>query len=102
MAGLDPAIRVLLGAIRKDVDARDKRGHDGSTGFAMRRQNIFADLGLPTPEQELLKAKLTLQIYSIVKERKAAYRVSHRARPGRADHGEADTEGEGEMKVVAG
>jgi hypothetical protein len=23
--------------------------------------NIFADLGLPNPEQELLKAKLTLQ-----------------------------------------
>ena len=32
----------------------------------MKRQNIFADLGLPNPEQELLKAKLTLQIYSII------------------------------------
>jgi predicted XRE-type DNA-binding protein len=32
--------------------------------------NIFADLGLPNPEQELLKAQLTFQIYSIVKERK--------------------------------
>ncbi|MGA2580621.1 MAG: helix-turn-helix transcriptional regulator [Bryobacteraceae bacterium] len=31
--------------------------------------NVFADLGLPNPEQELLKARLTLQIYSIVKER---------------------------------
>ena len=30
--------------------------------------NIFADLGLPNPEQELLKAQLTLQIYSILKE----------------------------------
>jgi predicted XRE-type DNA-binding protein len=29
--------------------------------------NIFADLGLPNPEQELLKAQLTLQIYSILK-----------------------------------
>jgi len=27
MAGLDPAIYVLSGA-KKDVDARDKRGHD--------------------------------------------------------------------------
>jgi len=27
MAGLDPAIHVL--AAKKDVDARDKRGHDG-------------------------------------------------------------------------
>ena len=24
--------------------------------------NVFADLGLPNPEQELLKAQLTLQI----------------------------------------
>jgi predicted XRE-type DNA-binding protein len=31
--------------------------------------NIFADLGLPNPEQELLKAQLTLQIYRIVKAR---------------------------------
>jgi len=27
MVGLDPAIHVL--AAKKDVDARDKRGHDG-------------------------------------------------------------------------
>ena len=31
--------------------------------------NIFADLELPHPEQELLKARLTLQIYRIVKAR---------------------------------
>lgn len=31
--------------------------------------NIFADLGLPNPEQELLKARLTLQIYNLIKER---------------------------------
>jgi len=31
--------------------------------------NIFADLGLPNPEQELLKAHLTLQIYRIIKAR---------------------------------
>lgn len=30
--------------------------------------NIFADLDLPNPEQELLKAQLTLQIYTILKE----------------------------------
>jgi predicted XRE-type DNA-binding protein len=33
------------------------------------RDNVFADLGLPNPEQELLKARLTLQIYKIVKGR---------------------------------
>ena len=29
--------------------------------------NIFADLDIPNPEQELLKAQLTLQIYTILK-----------------------------------
>lgn len=29
--------------------------------------NVFADLGLPNPEQELLKARLTLQIHAILK-----------------------------------
>jgi predicted XRE-type DNA-binding protein len=33
------------------------------------RGNVFADLGLPHPEQELLKAKLTLQIYRLIKKR---------------------------------
>jgi predicted XRE-type DNA-binding protein len=32
-------------------------------------RNIFADLGLPDPERELLRAHLTLHIYRIVKER---------------------------------
>ncbi|MGA2978183.1 MAG: helix-turn-helix transcriptional regulator [Terriglobales bacterium] len=36
---------------------------DKSTG------NVFADLGLPHAEQKLLKAKLTLQIYRLVKRR---------------------------------
>jgi predicted XRE-type DNA-binding protein len=31
--------------------------------------NVFADLGLPNPEQEMLKAHLTLQIHSILKKR---------------------------------
>ena len=31
--------------------------------------NVFADLGLPNPEQELMKAKLALQIYRIIKNR---------------------------------
>jgi predicted XRE-type DNA-binding protein len=30
--------------------------------------NVFADLGLLNPEQELLKAQLTLQIYTILKD----------------------------------
>lgn len=31
--------------------------------------NVFADLDLPHPEQELLKARLTLQIYRLIKGR---------------------------------
>ena len=31
--------------------------------------NVFADLGLPHPEQELVRAKLTLQIYRLIRGR---------------------------------
>ena len=37
--------------------------HETSTG------NVLADLGLPNSEQELLKAKLTVQLYKLIKER---------------------------------
>src|SRR2546426_10393470 len=32
--------------------------------------NVFEDLGFPNPDQELLKARLTLQIYQVIKQRK--------------------------------
>lgn len=32
-------------------------------------ENVFSDLGLPNPEQELLKAKLTVQILPLIKKR---------------------------------
>lgn len=44
----------------KKVQGRDSRVTEGGG-------NVFADLGLPNPEQELLKAQLTLQIYRILK-----------------------------------
>ena len=31
--------------------------------------NVFEDLGLPNSEQELVKAKLTVKIYKLIKER---------------------------------
>jgi predicted XRE-type DNA-binding protein len=40
------------------------RTHERSSG------NVFDDLGLPNSEQELLKAKLTVQIYKLIKEQK--------------------------------
>ena len=36
--------------------------HERSSG------NVFTDLGLPNSEQELLKAKLTIQLYKLIKE----------------------------------
>ena len=39
------------------------------TRFEESLGNIFADLGLPAADQELLKARLTLQIYKIIKAR---------------------------------
>jgi predicted XRE-type DNA-binding protein len=38
-------------------------------GSVLTSSNVFADLGLPNAEQELLKAQLTLQIYRIIKQR---------------------------------
>lgn len=40
-----------------------KKTHEKSSG------NVFADLGLPDSGQELLKAKLTVQIYRLIRER---------------------------------
>jgi predicted XRE-type DNA-binding protein len=47
-------------ATRKKTNKRVARVTQGSG-------NVFADLGLSNPEQELLKAQLTLQIYTILK-----------------------------------
>ena len=44
------------------MSTEEKRLVEESSG------NVFADLGLPHPEQELLKARLALQIYKIIKE----------------------------------
>jgi predicted XRE-type DNA-binding protein len=39
------------------------------TSHEVSSDNVFADLGLPNSEQELVKAKLTVQIYQILKQR---------------------------------
>ena len=53
----------ITGKGRIDMAKRKMRVEQGSG-------NIFADLGLPNPEQEMLKARLTLQIHKIVKARR--------------------------------
>jgi predicted XRE-type DNA-binding protein len=40
-----------------------KKGYEESSG------NVFADLGFKDSEQELMKAKLTVQIYKLLSER---------------------------------
>ena len=44
--------------------------------------NVFADLGVLHPEQELLKAKLTLQIYGLIKQRGIKQTADIRQRAG--------------------
>lgn len=44
------------------------KGKDQST-IQKGSGNVFADLRLPNPEQEQVKAELTLRIYRIIKER---------------------------------
>ena len=46
-----------------------KRANPKKFVVKLRSGNVFADLGLPHPEQELLKARLTLQIYRLLKAR---------------------------------
>jgi predicted XRE-type DNA-binding protein len=50
------------------MKAKAKRTRNRITRVTEGSGNVFADLGLPNPEQELLKAQLTLQIYTILKD----------------------------------
>jgi predicted XRE-type DNA-binding protein len=56
-------------ASMKQAAAHAKGSKVRETRVTRRSGNVFADLGLPNPEQELLKARLTLQIYKIIKAR---------------------------------
>jgi predicted XRE-type DNA-binding protein len=49
------------------MKARAKKRSQRVVRLAEGSGNVLADLGLPNPEQELLKAQLTLQIYTILK-----------------------------------
>lgn len=61
---------VMPGLAEAERDHKKGRTDMGKKAKAKRgSHNVFADLGLPNPEQELLKAQLTLQIYRIVKAR---------------------------------
>jgi predicted XRE-type DNA-binding protein len=47
---------------------KTKKAHSRVPRVTESSGNVFADLGLPNPEQELLKAQLTLQIYTVLKD----------------------------------
>jgi predicted XRE-type DNA-binding protein len=47
---------------------KNKKTHRNVGRVTKRSGNIFADLGVANPEQELLKAQLTLQIYALLKD----------------------------------
>ncbi len=49
------------------MKSKAKKTHKRTARVTEGSENVFADLGLPNPEQELLKAQLTLQIYIILK-----------------------------------
>lgn len=49
------------------MKAKAKRTHKRVPRMTESSGNVFADLGLSNPEQERLKAQLTLQIYTILK-----------------------------------
>jgi predicted XRE-type DNA-binding protein len=48
---------------------KTKRKTAKSTEVTEGSGNVFADLGLPNADLELIKARLTLQIYRIIKDR---------------------------------
>jgi predicted XRE-type DNA-binding protein len=50
------------------VKKKPRKSRKRRVGVTVGSGNVFADMGLPNPEQELLKAQLTLQIYSILKD----------------------------------
>lgn len=48
---------------------KTRRKSAGRYGVIQSSGNVFADLGLPGAEQEQMKARLTLEIYRIIRER---------------------------------
>src|ERR1700690_2888035 len=56
------------GKSRTKMKSKTKKTRRRVTRITETSGNVFVALGLPNAEQELLKAQLTLQIYSILKD----------------------------------
>jgi predicted XRE-type DNA-binding protein len=52
------------------MTSKIRKKNKSKPGIAESSGNVFADLGLANSEQELLKARLTLEIYRTIKDRK--------------------------------
>jgi predicted XRE-type DNA-binding protein len=52
------------------MTAKTRKKTPSPVGVSESSGNVFADLGLPNPEQEMMKARLTLQIYRIIRDRR--------------------------------
>jgi predicted XRE-type DNA-binding protein len=52
------------------MTSKTRRKNKATPNITESSGNVFADLGFANPEPELLKARLTLQIYRTIKERK--------------------------------
>lgn len=53
---------------RTDMKTKARKKQKRAVRVTQGSGNVFADLGLPNAEQELLKTHLTLQIYTILKD----------------------------------
>lgn len=58
-----------MGRSRTNVSGKERKIRALRLQAEKSSGNVFADLRLPHPEQELLRAKLTLQIYRLIKQR---------------------------------
>ncbi len=67
--GCEPPFVFAEAARTHIVKKTAKRGDPKELVLESRSGNVFADLGLPHPERELLKSRLTLQIYRLIKAR---------------------------------
>jgi predicted XRE-type DNA-binding protein len=53
---------------------RKSKGERGDVGIVMGSGNVFADLGLPNPEERLLKARLAIEISSLIESSRLSRR----------------------------
>lgn len=67
-SGLRPYIQIDVFTYTQSM-SHHTRKRASTTHAEESSGNVFADLGLPHPEQELVKARLTLQIYRLIQGR---------------------------------